>query len=637
MREQPVVLVVDDQAPNRKLLADLLASRGYAVVTAESGEEALAKVGSVQPDLVLLDVIMPGLSGYEVCRSIRADPATGVLPVVMVTALDPAQERVKGLEAGADDFLTKPINTQELLARVKSLLRVKTFHDTVQAQASELAALNAGLEKRVQDQLGELQRLAQLKRFFPPHLAERIVAGDVDDPLATHRREITVVVLDLRGFTAFADTSEPEEVMSLLRRYHQVMGQLIQANGGTLEQFSGGSMLVIFNDPVISEDPAGHAVRMALEMQVRFDELMNTWRRRGHEISLGIGVAYGYATIGAIGDEARVGYGAIGRVTNLAARLSAEAPAGQILVSASVYELVESLVDAEEADQVNLNGFMRPGPAYRIAGLKPKRAEHVDRIWPLKIYTLGQFALLREGQPVPLSRKVQKRPLDLLKVLIAYGGVRADISTLVASLWPDAEGDAARVTFDSNLHRLRKLIDIDDILPLAEGMLSLDATRCWVDVWAFEALVKRIETAAYQPSESTEPYHPEFARDLLRLYAGHFIETESQEPWAVGMRDKLRAKFVRAVSALGAQLEQRRQWEQAVALYSRALELDNLAEGLYRRLMISFRELGETAEASKVYRRCRDMLSIVLSISPSAETEAIRASLREGETGEPPR
>ncbi len=635
MREQPVVLVVDDQAPNRKLLADLLATRGYGVETAESGEEALARIESVRPDLVLLDVVMPGLSGYDVCRRIRADPATGVLPVVMVTALDPAQERIKGLEAGADDFLTKPINTPELLARVKSLLRVKSFHDTVQAQASELAELNAGLEKRVQEQLGELQRLAQLKRFFPPQLAERIVAGDVDDPLATHRREIAVVILDLRGFTAFADASEPEEVMSLLRRYHQVMGQLIQAHGGTLEQFSGGSMLVIFNDPVISEDPAGHAVRMALEMRLRFDELMNTWRRRGHDISLGIGVAYGYATIGAIGDEARVGYGAIGRVTNLAARLSAEAPAGQILVSASVYELVESLVDAEEANQVNLSGFARPGPAYRIAGLKPKRSQHAD-VWPLKIYTLGQFALLRKGEPVVFSRKVQKRPLDLLKALIAYGGVRADVSTLVASLWPDAEGDAARVTFDSNLHRLRKLIDIDDILPLAEGRLSLDTGRCWVDVWAFEALVNRIETAAHRP-EPGEPQEAELAKELLRLYAGHFIETESQEPWVVGMRDKLRAKFVRAVSALGAQLEQRRQWEQAVALYSRALELDNLAEGLYRRLMISFRELGETAEASKVYRRCREMLSIVLSISPSPETESIRASLREGQTGESPR
>jgi DNA-binding response OmpR family regulator len=627
MREQAVVLVVDDQAPNRKLLADLLASKGYAVETAQSGEDALARVQSVRPDLVLLDVVMPGLSGYDVCRRIRADPATGVLPVVMVTALDPTEERIKGLEAGADDFLTKPINAPELLARVKSLLRIKAFHDTVQAQASELAELNAGLEKRVQEQLGELQRLAQLKRFFPPYLAERIVAGDVDDPLATHRREVTVVILDLRGFTAFADTSEPEEVMSVLRRYHQVMGQLIQAHGGTLEQFSGGSMLVIFNDPVVVEDPAGRAVRMALEMQSRFDELMTTWRKRGHDIALGIGIAHGYATIGAIGYEARISYGAIGRVTNLAARLSTEAQPGQILVSAPVYELVEPFVDAEEAEQVNLTGFARPVATYRVGALKPGGAPHDGQAWPLKVYTLGQFALLRDGQPIVFSRKVQKRPLDLLKVLIAKGGQRADTASLIESLWPDAEGDSAKVSFDSNLHRLRKLVDIDDMLSLSEGKLSLDTSRCWVDVWAFEELLDRIERAAHQPADGGEAHYPELVKELLRLYAGHFIEKESQDPWAVAARDRLRAKFVRAVTTLGACLEQRKEWDQAAALYARALELDNLAEGLYRRLMIAYRELGETAEALKVYRRCRDMLSIVLSLSPSAETEAVRATL----------
>jgi DNA-binding response OmpR family regulator len=629
MRDQALVLVVDDQAPNRKLLADLLATQGYAVETAAGGEEALAKIAALGPDLVLLDILMPGLSGYEVCRRIRADPATQILPVVMVTALDPTEERIKGLEAGADDFLAKPINAPELLARVKSLLRIKTFHDTVQAQAGELAVLNAGLEKRVQDQLAELQRLAQLKRFFPPHLAERIVAGDVDDPLATHRREVTVVILDLRGFTAFADTSEPEEVMSLLRRYHQVMGELIQAHGGTLEQFTGGSMQVIFNDPLISEDPAGHAVRMALDMQSRFDELITAWRKRGHDIALGVGIAHGYATIGAIGDEARIGYGAIGRVTNLAARLSTQAEPGQVLVSAPVYELVEPIVDAAPAEQIDLSGFARPVAAYGIRGLKRagKRDEQAGRTWPLKIYTLGQFSLVRDGQPVVFSRKVQKRPLDLLKALIAHGGTRADIVTLMASLWPDAEGDAAKVSFDSTLHRLRKLIEIDDILVLAEGKLSLDRERCWVDMWAFEDLVTRIDSTATQPQAAGEARHAELARELLRLYAGHFIEKESQEPWAVATRDRLRAKFVRAVVTLGAGLEQRKEWDEAAALYSQALELDNLAEGLYRRLMIVYRELGETAEALKVYRRCRDMLSIVLGISPAAETEAIRATL----------
>jgi adenylate cyclase len=643
MSEQASVLVVDDQAPNRKLLADLLLFNGYAVETASGGREALEKIRALQPDLVLLDVVMPDLSGYEVCKALRADPDTGILPVVMVTALDPAQERIKGLEAGADDFLSKPINAPELLARVRSLLRIKTFHDTVQTQASELSELNAGLEKRVQEQLGELQRLTQLKRFFPPLLAQRIVAGDVDDPLATHRREVTVVILDLRGFTAFADTSEPEEVMSVLRLYHREMGRLIQAHGGTLEQFSGNTMLVIFNDPVAVEDPAAHAARMALEMQQRFTELVTTWRRRGHDIALGIGIAHGYATIGTIGDEARVGYGVIGRVTNLAARLSTEAKPGQVLVSGTVHELIEGMVDALPADQINLDGFARPVVAFSIARLKPTTApRESEQSWPLKIHALGQFTLLREGQPIVFSRKVQKRPLDLLKALIANGGARASTSTLIESLWPDSEGDSARVSFDSNLHRLRKLIGIDDVLLLAEGKLSLDPAKCWVDVWAFEELVARIDRATHRPpgaagtgpgstgtGQGNSDINPgEVAKELLRLYSGHFMEKDSQEPWAIAARDRLAAKFLRAVSHLGAQLEEHRDWEEAAALYSRALELDNLAEALYRRLMVSYRELGETAEALKVYRRCRDMLSIVLGLSPSPETEAIRATLR---------
>jgi adenylate cyclase len=212
MNDLATVLVVDDIPANRKLLTDVLSNAGYVVIAASSGEEALEKVASAKPDLVLLDILMPGLNGYEVCQRLRADPTTGVLPVVMVTALDPTEERIKGLDAGADDFLTKPVNAAELLARVRSLLRIKSLYDTVQVQSVELVELNAGLEKRVQEQLGELQRLDQLKRFFAPQIAELIVSGEMADPLKTHRSEVTVVLVTLRGFNALADTSEPDEV-----------------------------------------------------------------------------------------------------------------------------------------------------------------------------------------------------------------------------------------------------------------------------------------------------------------------------------------------------------------------------------------------------------------------------------------
>jgi class 3 adenylate cyclase/CheY-like chemotaxis protein len=370
VRTPPKILVVDDTPKNVKLLADLLSAKGYAVATADSGAAALAQVEAEKPDLVLLDVVMPEMSGYEVCRKIRENPATEILPVVMVTALDPAEERVKGLDAGADDFLSKPINQAELLARVRSLLRIKELYETVQTQAAELAGWNKTLEQRVEEQVAQLERLGRLKRFFSPQLAELIVAGGAEDPLKTHRREITVVFLDLRGFTSFAETVEPEEVMSVLREYHTEMGKLILEHGGTLERFTGDGMMIFFNDPVPVPDAAQRAVRMALAMRQRVEGMIGNWSKLGYELALGIGIAQGYATIGGIGFEGRWDYGAIGTVTNLAARLCGEAKPAQIIVSKRFLATVENLVQAEAVGEFVLKGFQRPVTAYNIVHLK---------------------------------------------------------------------------------------------------------------------------------------------------------------------------------------------------------------------------------------------------------------------------
>ena len=364
------ILVVDDTARNVKLLADLLAVKGYGVVTAASGREALILVEAEQPDLILLDVVMPEMSGYEVCHKIRDNPATRMLPVVMVTALDPAEERVKGIDVGADDFLTKPINQGELLARVKSLLRIKELHDTVQAQSVQLVDWNQTLERRVQEQLEQLERLERLKRFFSPQLAEMIVSGGADDPLKTHRRDLVVVYLDLRGFTAFAENAEPEEVMDILHEYHAAMGKLILEYEGTLEHFAGDGMMIFFNDPVPVADAAERAVRMTLAMRERVKELTVRWRKLGHDLDFGVGIAQGYATIGAIGYEGRWEYGAIGSVPNLAARLCGEAKSGEILVSQRALGKVEDLIEAESAGELTLKGFHRPVTAYRVLGVK---------------------------------------------------------------------------------------------------------------------------------------------------------------------------------------------------------------------------------------------------------------------------
>lgn len=364
------VLVVDDTPMNVKMLADILTFKGYQVVTAAGGSEGLAKVESEMPDLVLLDVMMPDIDGYAVCRAIRAKTETAILPVVMVTALDPARERVKGLEAGADDFLSKPIDQPELLARVRSLLRIKKFHDQVQAQARELANWNRTLEQRVADGVRKIEQMGRLKRFLSPQIVDLIVNSATDDPLKSHRREITVVFLDLRGFTAFTETGDPEEVMGVLHEYHAEMGRLIMAHNGTIEHFAGDGIMIFFNDPVAIENPAKEAVVMAIRMQADFRGLSRGWKKRGYDLHMGIGIAQGYATLGTIGFEGRRDYGAIGSVCNLASRLCSEAKAGQILVSQRVFGFVEELVANEPVGELSLKGFRKPVSAFNVTGLK---------------------------------------------------------------------------------------------------------------------------------------------------------------------------------------------------------------------------------------------------------------------------
>ncbi len=369
MERQPKILVVDDTPKNIKLLEAVLVPRGYAVVAAENGSEALAKVVSERPDLVLLDVVMPGMDGYEVCRRLRDDPATHLLPVVMITASE-ERERLKALEAGADDFIPKPFNQQELLARVKSLVRIKQYYDTIQSQAAELAEWNRSLETRVRQQVDELERLGRLRRFLSPQLAELIVSLGDDTLLKSHRREIAVVFCDLRGFTPFSETAEPEEVIGILDQYHQALGSLIHQFEGTFSDFAGDGLMVFFNDPFPCPDPAARAVRMANAMRQRMEELTTTWQKRGHTLGFGVGISLGYATLGQIGFEGRFAYGAIGSVVNLAARLCSAARAGQILVSRPIFAAVEDLVEAEHMGDLSLKGFHKPVPAFNVLRLR---------------------------------------------------------------------------------------------------------------------------------------------------------------------------------------------------------------------------------------------------------------------------
>jgi class 3 adenylate cyclase/CheY-like chemotaxis protein len=375
------ILVVDDNQDNRDMLARRLARQGYEVLTASGGNAALGMLAGAPVDLVLLDVMMPDLDGHAVLQRLKADPALRDIPVLMISALDDMDSVVRCIQLGAEDYLAKPFDPVLLQARIGACLEKKRLHDLQARHRRELAEWNRTLEQRVAEQVAQLDRLGRLKRFFSPQLAELIVAGGADDPLKTHRREVTVVFVDLRGFTAFAETAEPEEVMGVLREYHAAMGRLILEHEGTLERFTGDGMMIFFNDPVEVPNPAERAIRMAVAMRDALAGLAARWRKRGWDLALGVGIAQGYATIGAIGFEGRMDYGAIGTVTNLASRLCGEARGGEILASSRVAAAVEDLIDAEEMGPLALKGLARPVPAWSVRGLitvrdlKPPRRE----------------------------------------------------------------------------------------------------------------------------------------------------------------------------------------------------------------------------------------------------------------------
>ena len=366
MRDPPRILIVDDNEHNRAIIAARLSTKGYSIAEACDGVEALEAVRGEAPDLILLDVTMPRMDGLEACRRLKDDASLGFIPVILVTALSDTKDVIVGLEAGADEYLTKPIDQPALLARVRSMLQIKELQDRTKLQATELAAWNDALERRVAEQLVQIERASRLKRFLPPQVADLIQASPTLEALESHRREITVVFCDLRGFTAFAEAAEPEEVMAVLREYHSALGALIHEFEGTLERFVGDGVLVLFNDPIPCQEPCLRAARMAAAMRARLKELSIRWRASGHTLGFGVGIAHGYATLGPIGFEGRSDYAAIGTVVNLAARLCAEASDGRILVDSKVHAAIVGAAHLEPAGDFVLKGLHRVVPAFDL-------------------------------------------------------------------------------------------------------------------------------------------------------------------------------------------------------------------------------------------------------------------------------
>ena len=368
MNQPPRILVVDDNELNREIMASRLGAHGYATLQAADGEEALAAVGRYAPDLIILDVMMPQPDGLEVCRRLKGSTASEFVPIILVTAKANTDDVVAGLDAGADEYLTKPVDQAALMARVRSALRIKSLHDQVRAQAADLANLNRTLTQRVEEQIVELERIGRLKGFLPPQVAKLVSSGD-GSLLESHRGEISVVFCDLRGFTSFAEAADPEEVISVLREYHDTLGVLVDKFEGTVERFTGDGLLVLFNDPLPCHDPSGTAVRMAVEMRTEVARLISKWGRYGHDLGFGVGIAHGYATLGCIGFRGRFQYSVTGTVANRASRLCDKALDGQILVDAKVYAEVQALAELDRLGEFELKGFRRPVQAFNVRRL----------------------------------------------------------------------------------------------------------------------------------------------------------------------------------------------------------------------------------------------------------------------------
>jgi len=366
MHKPPRILIVDDNETNRDILRTRLGRQGYELMEAADGEEAMAAAREHLPDLILLDVMMPKVDGIEACRQLKADANLPFIPIILVTAKADTKDVVAGLEAGADEYLTKPVDQAALAARVKSMLRIKELTDEVRAQAADLASWNRTLEERVAQQLAHIERMDRLKRFLPPQVAELILSSGDDRVLDSHRRDVSIVFCDLRSFTAFAETAEPEEVMTVLSEYHACAGAIIHKFQGTIEHFAGDGLMAMLNDPLPCPEPCLQAVRMAAEMRAAVGALTAKWRKHGFELGFGIGIAHGYATLGRIGFEGRFDYAAIGAVPNLAARLCEEAKDGQILIDGKVKAAVETAAQLDPLEELKLKGFHRPVKAFNV-------------------------------------------------------------------------------------------------------------------------------------------------------------------------------------------------------------------------------------------------------------------------------
>jgi adenylate cyclase len=370
---QGSLLVIDDDPVVRSMLSRRLEQGGHQVATAKDGREGLDKARAEAFDVILLDVLMPGLDGYEVLEQLKKDRTLRHVPVVMITALDDVESAVRCIELGADDYLPKPIDPVLLGARINAGLTKKRLHDLEMQHVEEVDRLNRRLEARVEEQMAELVRTGELKRFMPHQVAEGLLAGQLGTSEGFERRRLTLLFTDMVGFTDLSDSLEPEELSDVLNEYLQEMTAVAVAHGGTLDNYIGDGVMVIFGAPRRVDDhvQAWSAIQAAFEMKRRSEELAEAIRGRGipADLRIRVGVNTGHCTVGVFGSDLLRAYKAVGFSVNVTARLQTEAEPGTILCGFRTYALVKDRVRAEPREPLSLKGAARPVEAWEILEL----------------------------------------------------------------------------------------------------------------------------------------------------------------------------------------------------------------------------------------------------------------------------
>lgn len=615
------VLVVDDVEANIRLLEALLQSDGHVVVSASSGPEALDAVnGSV--DLVVLDINMPGMNGLEVCRRIREEDNGRVLPILMVTS-DADENTVTAVEAGADDFVNRPFDQDELLARVRSLVRIKQLHDVVQHQAEELASLNESLQARVEEQMAELEALRRLRRFLSPQLAEVVLSAGNEDLLEPHRRQVAVVFCDLRGYTRFAAGAEPEELVEALGRFHAVLGELVAEHEATVGHFDGDGVMLFFNDPIPCPAPALRAVRFSIAVRDAVVPLHDEWRRRGHDLDIGFGVSFGFATLGTIGFEGRYDYTALGPVVNRAARVCTAALPGEVLVDQRVFGDVRDEVQAEEREPIDAKGFPEPVDVWAVTAISAAAEEH--RGHRTEINLLGPLELWVDGEIVDLSGK----EAALLGLLAASANRTVDSAVLVEDLWEGSPPSSASTSLRVYVSRLRKALSAAG----ADALIHTKAPGYRLEVEDVAVDVNRFERAVEAAREALDADDPRAAAarfgDALSVWRGPAMPEVAASPHIaaeVARLDEMR--LVSLEDRIDAELAAG-EHDQLVAELRGLVKVEPLRERLWGQLMLALYRAGRQAEALRAYQSLREVLGTELGLEPSVELARLEQAIVE--------